>query len=114
MLPAPAQGIVGIEVRADDVNTGSAVAAIDHAPTHACVLAERALLAALGADCHSPVGALATPGAVLLLRAELLSEDGDEVIAGSLEGSDPVALGRALAADLLARAPAGVRRLFTP
>ena len=41
MLPAPAQGAVGIEVRADDAATAALIAAIDHAPTSRCVAAER-------------------------------------------------------------------------
>ncbi|KQU53108.1 porphobilinogen deaminase [Sphingomonas sp. Leaf339] len=113
MLPAPAQGAVGIEVRADDVEALAHVAAIDDPATHACVIAERALLAALRADCHSPVAALASlSGEMLLLRGELLSEDGAEQVSGYVEGTDGAALGAALADDLLARAPAAVRRLF--
>jgi len=112
MLPAPAQGAVGIEVRRDDADARAAVAAIDHPATAACVRAERALLAALRADCHSPVAALATPSADGVdLAAELLSEDGGAHVEGNRSG-DPDAVGSALAADLLARAPDAVRRLF--
>ncbi|QIG78636.1 hydroxymethylbilane synthase [Stakelama tenebrarum] len=114
MLPAPSQGAVGIEVRADDRDAHARIAAIDHPVTHACVTAERGLLAALHADCHSPVGALATlEGAILTLRAELLSEDGSEHVHGQEAGApgDPE-LPRTMAADLLARAPDAVRRLF--
>ena len=113
MLPAPAQGAVGIEVRADDAVALALVAAIDHPPTSACVAAERALLAALVADCHSPVAALATlAGETLTLAAELLSEDGADHVVGEASGEDPRSVAAALAADLLARAPAGVRALF--
>ena len=59
MLPAPAQGAVGIECRADDVKTADLLAAIDHAGTSRAVRCERAFLAALDATCHSPVAALA-------------------------------------------------------
>ncbi len=77
MLPAPAQGAVGIEARADDSATLMLLAAIDDLATHICVLAERSLLAALGADCHSPVAALARiDGSRIDISAELLSEDG--------------------------------------
>jgi hydroxymethylbilane synthase len=109
MLPAPAQGAVGVEVRADDAAALAAVAAIDHPATHACVAAERALLAALRADCHSPVGALATWDGSLRLRAELLAEDGSAAIDGSADGEDA---GAALAARLLRTAPPAVARLF--
>lgn len=114
LLPAPAQGAVGIEIRADDVHARERVAAVDHVVTHACVAAERALLAALKADCHSPVAALAViEGEILTLEAELLSGDGAAHVHGVVEGA-PLdhALPAALAEDLLARAPAEVRRLF--
>ncbi len=114
MLPAPAQGAVGIECRADDSHAQTLLAAIDDPITHRCVLAERGLLAALKADCHSPVAALAViEGAILTIRAELLSEDGSDHVAGQIEGA-PLDAGvpAALAADLLARAPESVRRLF--
>jgi hydroxymethylbilane synthase len=113
MLPAPAQGAVGIEVRADDADARATVGAVDHLDTSRCVRAERALLAALVADCHSPVAALArVAGDTLTLDAELLAEDGAESVAGQASGDDPAALGAALAADLLGRAPPAVRRLF--
>jgi hydroxymethylbilane synthase len=76
------------------------------------VLVERAFLAALRADCHSPVAALATlDGDSVTLRAELFCEDGSAHIAGSIHGPRE-ALADTLAADLLARAPEAVRRLF--
>ena len=114
MLPAPSQGAVGIEVRADDADARRWIAAIDHGETHACVAAERALLAALKADCHSPVGALATiEGAILTLRAELLSEDGAHSVHAQEAGAPgDVELSRAVARDLLDRAPPEVRCLF--
>ena len=104
MLPAPAQGAVGIEARADDADVRALLAALDHAPTHACVLAERALLATLHADCHSPVAALASEDGTM--RAELFDEDGSAHVAGA--GDDPAALARTLLAD----APDSIRRLF--
>ena len=114
MLPAPAQGAVGVEIRTDDDPARTLLAAIDDPTTHACVLAERALLAALEADCHSPVAVLATiEGAILTLQAELFSEDGSAHLHGEIEGAPrepqvPLALAR----YLLARAPEAVRRLF--
>ena len=114
LLPAPAQGAVGIEVRADDDRARGFVAAIDDAPTHQAVRAERGFLAALGADCHSPVAALATiAGDVLTLSAELLAQDGSAHVAGITSGAiDDIDLPRALAETLLARAPEIVARLF--
>ena len=114
MLPAPAQGAIGVECRADDGAARAMLDAIDHPETHACVLAERVLLAALKADCHSPVAALAViEGAILTLTAELFSEDGTEHVHGAIEGAPlDTALPGALARDLLERAPSAVRRLF--
>jgi hydroxymethylbilane synthase len=112
MLPAPAQGAVGIETLADGQARGL-VAAIDDAATSRAVRTERALLAELRADCHSPVAALAFPkDGGLLLSAQLLSPDGREGVEGQMTGDDPIALGTALARDLLDRAPEAVRRLF--
>ena len=79
MLPAPAQGAVGIEARADDARDAARCSPRSTiVATHVCVLAERALLAALGADCHSPMAALARIDGddASTSRAELLSEDG--------------------------------------
>ena len=115
MLPAPAQGAVGIEVLASHDEAMVAVAAIDDPATSACVLTERALLAALGADCHSPVAALAAlSGEMLTLRAELIAEDGSLYVDGTSEGTDGALIAAELAADLLARAPSSVRSLFAP
>jgi hydroxymethylbilane synthase len=113
LLPAPAQGAVGVEVRADDDATGLAVEAIGDGVTQTCVGAERALLARLAADCHSPVAALATiEGGVMHIVAELLTEDGSAHVGGTIRGEPGAALAEALARDLLARAPDDVRRLF--
>ena len=114
LLPAPAQGAVGVEARADDSETLGLLALIDHKPTSLCVHAERALLAALGADCRSPVAALAElRSGQIHLRAEILTEDGSHYEAGEIvfpfhEKSAPETLARIL----LDRAPAELRALF--
>jgi hydroxymethylbilane synthase len=114
MLPAPAQGAVGIETRADDAHARALVGAINHAATRACVLVERALLAVLRADCHSPVAALATiDDDVMTLRAELLAEDGSLFVTGAASAAlDDAGLAKRVADDLLDRAPPAVRALF--
>ena len=114
MLPAPAQGAVGIETRASDARAREVVGAIDHLPTRTCVLVERALLAALRADCHSPVAAFASlEGRTVTLRAELLAEDGSLFVAGDAEGdAEDGDLAEQVARDLLDRAPPLVRALF--
>ncbi len=90
------------------------VAAIDDAATYRAVATERAFLAALRADCHSPVAALAQgeAGGGLLLRAQLLSPDGACSVEGSARGDDPVELGARLAGEMLAGAPPVIRDLF--
>jgi len=55
-VPAVGQGALAIEARADDARTLALLAKIDHAVTRACVEAERAFLAQLGGDCHTPLG----------------------------------------------------------
>ncbi|UVO55041.1 hydroxymethylbilane synthase [Sphingomonas sp. SUN039] len=115
MLPAVAQGAVGIECRSDDATTRQYLTAIDHGATHACVAAERALLAALGGSCHSPVGVLARfDGELIHLRAEILTEDGAEHRGGAKEFvvGDTDAPAR-LAAELLDGASPGLAALFS-
>lgn len=114
MLPAPAQGAVGIECRAGDAQARARLAAIGHADTRACVMAERALLVGLGGSCHSPVAALARiVDGMIQLDAEILSSDGAEHVTGSvrLMPGDGVAA-TALGHDLLDRASPAVRSLF--
>lgn len=114
LLPAASQGAIGIECRADDAATFGLLKAIDHAPTHGAVAAERALLAALGGDCRSPVAAHAhwRDDGSLRLDAEIYSEDGAEHVAGHaiVIGANDAG---ALAHRLLGEAPEAVRRLFT-
>jgi hydroxymethylbilane synthase len=114
MLPAPAQGAVGIECRAEDASARALLAAINHADTFACVMAERALLLGLGGTCHSPVAALArVEGNGLLLQAEIFSADGAEHVAGSVHlASDDLEAATALGRDLLDRASPVIRALF--
>ena len=113
MLPAPAQGAVGIECRADDVMTAGLLAAIDHHATSRAVRTERAFLAALDATCHSPIAALATiADDVVTLRAELLSEHGSDHVVGEASGPDGEVLARDLASALFERATPAIRAGF--
>ena len=77
MLPAPGQGAVAVECRADDAETLRLLAAIHHEETARCVAAERDLLASLGGGCHMPLGTRAeiVDGEVRLL-AGLFEADG--------------------------------------
>ncbi|MCW2362937.1 hydroxymethylbilane synthase [Sphingobium xanthum] len=116
MLPAVAQGAVGIECRTDDERMRRLLAAISDAPTQTCVLAERALLLALGGSCHSPIGALARlAGAGVHLRGQILLEDGSEQVSGEIMlPTGDTAGAAALAAQLLDGASPTLRSLFTP
>lgn len=83
MLPAPAQGAIGIEARSDDGHVRHLMHAISSANTFRAVIAERLFLEQLTADCHSPVAALATmDSATVHLRAEILLPDGSESVDG--------------------------------
>ena len=112
MLPAAAQGAIGIECRQRDDATQALLAPISHTDTMRCVLTERALLAGLSAGCHSPVAAHAVlAGSNIHLRAELLLPDGSERVAGTAIIAEP-SDARDLAADLLGRASPELRALF--
>jgi hydroxymethylbilane synthase len=76
-LPAPGQGVVALECRAQDSDTRALLVAVDHTTTRAVATAERAFLAALGSGCQLPVGAYAQiDGDLLALRAMLGAEPG--------------------------------------
>ncbi len=116
MLPAPAQGAVGIECRADDSRTAALLGAIDHAETSAAVEVERAFTLALGGTCHSAIAALATvEGEAIDFRCELFSEDGaDHVFESARFAIGDLEAPAALAKAMLARAPRSIRFLFEP
>jgi hydroxymethylbilane synthase len=107
MLPAPAQGALAVECRADS-DLVELLAALDHAPTRAAVVAERSLLATLEAGCNAPVAAYAEVaegdhGDEIYLRGAVYSPDGARDIRLSRTGTpaDAAEIGKALAADLL-------------
>jgi hydroxymethylbilane synthase len=81
--PAPGQGAIAIEVRADDGETREAVARIDDPATASAVEAERSLVAALGGGCQTPIGAIAlVDGDDLDLQAVVVSLDGHRAVRG--------------------------------
>ena len=107
MLPAVAQGAIGIERRADDVRAAAMLEAIHHGPTGQRLVAERAFLAALDGSCETPIGGLAElDGHTLTLRGEILRTDGSDRLAdaGSAPIEDGATLGRLMAEELLSRA----------
>ncbi len=112
MLPAASQGAIGVETRADDGALLRLLAVINHAPTRMAVDAERALLAELVADCHSPVGAHACwQRDTMILTAELLSGDGRDHVRDTIV-VDSAATPAVLARRLLEQATPELRALF--
>lgn len=115
-LPAPGQGAIAIECRSGDAATRALLARIDDLPSRHAVEAERALLAALGGNCHSPISVLTRPhGDSMTMRAALLSPDGAERVEGELSFVPGDADGpHRLAAQLLAKAGPAIREHFDP
>jgi hydroxymethylbilane synthase len=105
LMPAPAQGVLAVECRADDPVTAAQLSTLDHPPTRAAAIAERGFLAALGAGCSAPVGALAEPTGepVMRLSGVIAAPDGSAVIRAQMTGAADAgdALGRRLAQALL-------------
>ncbi|MEY4160361.1 MAG: hypothetical protein RLZZ136_982 [Pseudomonadota bacterium] len=114
-LPAPGQGAIAIECRTADSYTRALLSAIDHAPSHQAVMAERALLAALGGNCHSAIGVhTRIEGGDIILRAALFSPDGAERVDGEARFAIADSQGPAkLASNLLARAAPAIRAQFS-
>ncbi|WP_411088439.1 hydroxymethylbilane synthase [Streptomyces sp. 061-3] len=120
VLPAPGQGALAIECAATSADLAAALAELDDPYTRVAVTAERSLLAALEAGCSAPVGALAdllVDGQAvneLRLRGVVGSTDGASLVQMSITGpvptshDDAAALGRELAAEMLAKGAAGL------
>ncbi|HLI54277.1 MAG TPA: hydroxymethylbilane synthase [Acidimicrobiales bacterium] len=108
MLPQVGQGCIAVECRDSDEATLEALAEIDDPLQRMCLDAERAFLARLEGGCDLPAGALALPQAEGGLRVEglLASLDGRVLLRSALSGTDPSALGTALAEELLTAGPA--------
>jgi hydroxymethylbilane synthase len=110
MLPAVAQGAIGVERRVDDVATAELLAAIHDRPTGQRLAAERAFLSALDGSCETPIAGLAElDGTNLRLQGEVLRPDGSESITDdvTVSISDGAEAGRAMAKKLLAEAGSG-------
>jgi hydroxymethylbilane synthase len=106
-VPAPAQGALAVECRADDLAAREVLAAFDDTGARACITAERALLSSLEAGCSAPIGALAEihdNPAELTLTAVVTAADGSDAVRRSLTGvvADSADVGRRLAAELIA------------
>ena len=110
MLPAVAQGAVGIECRFDDSATATMLAALNDPTTSLCVTAERAFLARLEGSCRTPIAGLGQlEGDVFTFLGEILRPDGSECHAIIRQGAPAAAVQIAVEAaeELLARAGPG-------
>jgi hydroxymethylbilane synthase len=110
MCSAVGQGALAIETRESGAGF-DACKALDHAPTHAAVTAERGVLGALGGGCQVPIGAYATvAGDRLTIRAIVAAPDGSDMITAESAGraADAAAIGAKLGADLLSRGAAKI------
>ena len=113
--PAPAQGAIGLEIRADDARTAGLVAPLNHAATATAVAAERSLLGALDGSCRTAIGAFSRiEGQTLHLTGEILSPDGSVAIRDQLSGdvTAPERLGHELGQILRDKAGSDFLKLF--
>jgi hydroxymethylbilane synthase len=117
MLPAIAQGAIGIETRADDWGMAELLAPLNHQPTALAVTAERAFLAKLDGSCRTPIAGLAQlagdRGDRLVFRGMILTPDGRECHETAREGrpEEAIRLAEDAAAELLSKAGPG---FFSP
>jgi hydroxymethylbilane synthase len=110
MLPAPGQGALAVQCRADDPTTRSLLAALEDESTRKAVTAERAFLSGLGGGCSVPVAAYAkvedaalSKGQTIALTGLVISKDGKIAIRLSRTGTDAQILGNELAQRAIAQ-----------
>jgi len=114
MLPAVAQGAIGIACREGDARAGELLAALNHEPTRVAVVAERAFLAALDGSCRTPIAGLCRqgPDGGLTFRGLIAKTDGSEILetaasSPTFTAEEGARVGTAAGAELKGRAPAG-------
>jgi hydroxymethylbilane synthase len=101
MIPAVGQGALAIETRNDNGEAHRIAYTLEHQASRIAITAERAFLTVFGGGCQVPIGAHATIlGSEIHLRAFVSEPDGSNVKRGELTGTDPVNVGRDLAARL--------------
>jgi hydroxymethylbilane synthase len=117
MLPAPGQGALAVQCRADDKETLSLLSVLEDAPTRAAVTAERQFLLGLGGGCAVPVAAFGSvnsdPSPVISLIGLVASIDGKRIIKVTGEDADPLELGRRLAKDAISQGAGEILQLVT-
>jgi len=103
-VPAPGQGLLAIEGRADDAVVREALSGLDDHDAHASLIAERAVLSGMGGGCMSPLGALCVPSELGLWVTAFAADDADGTggrhVTVTSRDRDAVAIGRAAVAAL--------------
>ena len=110
MIPAPGQGALAVECRADSGELAELLGGVDDPASRAAVTAERTVLAELAAGCSAPLGAYAAGTETLRLTAAVVAVDGGRAVRASMAApaAQAVRLGRDVAAELLARGAATI------
>jgi len=103
MLPAPGQGALAVQCRADDPSTLDLLAALEDASARKAVTAERVFLSGLGGGCSVPVAAHATVESLIRLTGLVISEDGRKIVKVTGQGDDALALGNSMARHAIAQ-----------
>ncbi|MEO8355847.1 MAG: hydroxymethylbilane synthase [Chloroflexota bacterium] len=115
MLPAPGQGALAVQCRADDQATLSLLASLEDDSTRKCVTAERAFLSGLGGGCAVPVAAyavLSEQSSVISLTGLVISEDGRKIVKVTGHGTDALQLGNELAQKAIAQGANEILKLI--
>ncbi len=117
MLPAPGQGALAIQCRADDQTSLCLLAALEDESTRKCVTAERAFLQGLGGGCSVPVAAYATvnseQSSAISLMGLVISEDGKNIVKVTGQGMEALELGKRLANEAIANGASEILKLIT-
>ncbi len=116
MLPAPGQGALAVQCRADDQTTLSLLAALEDESTRKAVAAERAFLSGLGGGCSVPVAAYAViseQSSVISLTGLVISEDGKKTVKVTGQGTDALQLGNELAQQAIQRGASEILKPIT-
>ncbi len=117
MLPAPGQGALAVQCRADDESTLSLLAALGDDSTRKAMTAERQFLLGLGGGCAVPVAAYATvnseQSSVISLIGLVISPDGKKAVRVTGQGTDAIQLGNQLAQQSIAQGASDILKLVT-
>jgi hydroxymethylbilane synthase len=106
MLPAVAQGAIGLQINERNIAAAEALSFIDHAASHHAVICERAFMAALDGSCRTPIAGHATlAGDVISFRGEALTLDGKQVFTATRRGKigDAARMGREAGEEVKAK-----------